>query len=113
MSTKTKDEVKEVTTENSKKIKKPKEIYYFYTQGCGWCKRTEPLIDELVKEGHNILKLDLADADNKKIEAQLKSKYKKPFDPSKYTILIKCMGFLKNKANDAPNEVTINVNIVA
>ena len=26
------------------------------------------------------------------------SKYKKPFDASKDTILIKCMGFLKNKA---------------
>ena len=22
-------------------------LYYFYSVGCGWCKKTEPLIDEL------------------------------------------------------------------
>ena len=32
--------------------------YYFYTVGCGFCKRAEPIVDELNKKGHNILKLD-------------------------------------------------------
>ena len=22
-------------------------LYYFYSVGCGWCKKTEPLVDEL------------------------------------------------------------------
>ena len=33
--------------------------YYFYSQGCGWCKKSEPVVDELNKEGYDILKLDL------------------------------------------------------
>ena len=51
-------------------------LYYFYSQGCGWCKRAEPLIDELNKEGnYNILKLDLADGDNAKLQNEIKSEY--------------------------------------
>ena len=42
-------------------------LYFFYTIGCGWCKKVMPHIDALNEEGHNILKLDLADGDNKKL----------------------------------------------
>ena len=42
------------------KEEKQSTFYYFYSQGCGFCKRAEPIVDELNKEGHNILKLDLA-----------------------------------------------------
>jgi thiol-disulfide isomerase/thioredoxin len=59
----------------TKKVDKSRELYYFYSQGCGWCKRTEPLIDELNKEGYNILKLDLADGDNKKLQEEVKKEY--------------------------------------
>lgn len=51
-------------------------LYYFYTQGCGWCKKTEPIVDELIKEGYNILKLDLAVGDNQKLQNEVKSEYK-------------------------------------
>ena len=51
------------------------EIYYFYSLGCVWCKNTEPLIDELNKEGYNILKLDISNSENKKIYKELKEKY--------------------------------------
>ncbi len=51
-------------------------LYYFYSQGCGFCKKSEPIIDELNKEGHDILKLDLADKDNAAINKELKEKYK-------------------------------------
>ena len=44
--TPTKDESKEST------------LYYFYSVGCGFCKKAEPIVDELNKDGHNILKLD-------------------------------------------------------
>ena len=37
-------------------------LYYFYSVGCGWCKKTEPLIDELNETGdYEILKLDLSE----------------------------------------------------
>jgi thiol-disulfide isomerase/thioredoxin len=51
-------------------------LYYFYSVGCGWCKKTEPIVDELNKEGHDILKLDLSDPENKKINDELKKEFK-------------------------------------
>jgi thiol-disulfide isomerase/thioredoxin len=51
-------------------------LYYFYSVGCGWCKKTEPLIDELNKSGYDILKLDLSEKDNQELNKQLKEKYK-------------------------------------
>ena len=56
--------------------KKESTLYFFYTTGCGWCKKVEPLIDELNKEGYNILKLDLADGDNRKLQDEVKKEYK-------------------------------------
>jgi len=54
--------------------------YYFCSTGCGFCKKVEPLVDELNKENDNpeleILRLDLADGDNKKLAEELKKKYK-------------------------------------
>ncbi len=49
--------------------------YYFYSQGCGWCKKSEPIVDELIADGHDILKLDLAVADNRALNDELKSEY--------------------------------------
>ena len=70
----TKDKTKEVT--ESVEETKESTLYYFYSQGCGWCKRTEPIIDELNEEGnYNILKLDLADGDNAKLQNEIKSEY--------------------------------------
>ena len=50
-------------------------LYYFYSQGCGFCKKSEPIIDELNKAGYNILKLDLAEKDNQGLNNELKQKY--------------------------------------
>ena len=53
-------------------------LYYFYSVGCGWCKKTEPLVDELNATGkYEILKLDLAEKDNQELNNQLKQKYGK------------------------------------
>jgi thiol-disulfide isomerase/thioredoxin len=49
--------------------------YYFYSVGCGWCKKTEPIVDTLNKEGHDILKLDVSDPENKKISDELKKEF--------------------------------------
>jgi len=54
---------------------KSAELYYFYTTGCGFCKKVEPHVDELNKEGYNILKLDLANGDNRKLQEEVKKEY--------------------------------------
>ena len=50
---------------------------YFYSVGCGFCKKAEPIIDELIKEGHDILKLDLAEKENQEIKKQIETEYNK------------------------------------
>tara|TARA_Y100000401_G_C8290221_1_gene208284 strand:+ start:155 stop:925 length:771 start_codon:yes stop_codon:yes gene_type:complete len=68
---KSKEEVVETKTESNESS-----LYFFYTQGCGWCKKVIPLIDELNESGHEILKLDLADGDNRKLQDEIKKEYK-------------------------------------
>ena len=54
---------------------KSSQSYYFYSVGCGFCKKAEPIVDELIKEGHDILKLDTAAEENRKIADTLKKEY--------------------------------------
>jgi len=71
--TKTKDNkltVVEQTEETSS-------LYYFYSMGCAFCKKLEPIVDELIKEGHDILKLDTSEPENKKISDTLSKEYNK------------------------------------
>jgi len=49
--------------------------YYFFSQGCGWCKKATPIVEELIKDGHDILMLDLAESDNAKLNQELKDEY--------------------------------------
>ena len=67
---------KEKTT-TKKQDNTPKEsaLYFFYTQGCGWCKKVMPHVDALNKEGYDILKLDLAEGDNRKLLDEVKKEY--------------------------------------
>ena len=57
--------------------KKESTLYYFYSVGCGFCKKLDPIIDELIKEGHDILRLDLADKDNQGLKNELSKEYNK------------------------------------
>ena len=59
-------------SKQSKEESKESQWYYFYTEGCAWCKRANPIVDELINEGHEILKLDLADGDNRKLQDEIK-----------------------------------------
>ena len=45
-------------------------LYYFYSVGCGWCKKAEPIVDELNEAGYDILKLDLSEKDNQELNNQ-------------------------------------------
>jgi len=78
MSEKTKTNTKE-TAETTEVVGKVEETqspwYYFYSVGCGFCKKVEPIVDELNKNGHDILKLDVSDPENQKISQELKKEY--------------------------------------
>ena len=50
--------------------------YVFCSTGCGFCKKSEPVIEELNKEGHDILVLDMAEPDNQKLNKELQVEYK-------------------------------------
>ena len=66
-------EIKEFVDENTPKSKKQSTLYYFYSQGCGFCKKSEPIVDEINKEGkYEILKLDLSEPDNQGLNNELK-----------------------------------------
>jgi hypothetical protein len=69
-----KSEAKKTT--GKKSTKKTQDLYYFYSVGCAFCSQAEKVVDELNKEGHNILKLDIADKDNLEIKKTLLKDYK-------------------------------------
>ena len=56
-------------------VMKESNLYYFYSIGCAYCNKAEPIVDELNKEDHDILKLDIAEKENKEILEVLKKKY--------------------------------------
>ena len=91
-------EVKAVKSKDRKKIKKDKRSsrggncrygsyrgcvveeelspwYVFCSTGCGFCKKAEPVVEELNNEGYDILTLDLAEPDNAKLNQELKTEY--------------------------------------
>ena len=74
--TKSKNTTKEEPLVEVKEQKKESTLYFFYTEGCGWCKKVMPHIDVLNEEGYEILKLDLANGDNRKLQDEVKKEYK-------------------------------------
>tara|TARA_B100000579_G_C22752094_1_gene814538 strand:- start:402 stop:986 length:585 start_codon:yes stop_codon:yes gene_type:complete len=59
----------------SKPKKISKQLYYFYSLGCAWCKKLDPHIDELIKDGYDIVKLDTGEKDNSEAKKELQTKY--------------------------------------
>tara|TARA_Y100000034_G_scaffold27353_1_gene32655 strand:+ start:940 stop:1743 length:804 start_codon:yes stop_codon:yes gene_type:complete len=50
--------------------------YVFCSTGCGFCKKAEPVVEELNNEGYDILTLDMSEPDNAKLNQELKDEYK-------------------------------------
>jgi len=50
--------------------------YVFCSTGCGFCKKSEPIVEELNNEGYDILVLDLAEPDNQALNRELQAEYK-------------------------------------
>tara|TARA_Y100000593_G_C4250254_1_gene306794 strand:- start:433 stop:1044 length:612 start_codon:yes stop_codon:yes gene_type:complete len=59
----------------TKKSEKESTLYYFYSQGCGYCKKLDPIVEELNNNGHDILRLDLSDKDNAGLRREIENKY--------------------------------------
>ena len=49
--------------------------YVFCSTGCGFCKKAEPVVEELNNEGYDILTLDLSEPDNQALNQELKTEY--------------------------------------
>ena len=62
---------------NKKKKQTKKDMYFFNSPGCVYCAKLEPIVDDLNNEGHNILKLDISDPDNKGLKEEIQAKYQK------------------------------------
>lgn len=77
---KSKTQVVEDVNETSEVAENEEELspwYYFFSVGCGFCKKVEPIIEELNKEGHDILFLDMSEPDNQQLNKELQSEYGK------------------------------------
>jgi len=75
----TNEEVLEVVEEPTNTEETEEELspwYYFFSQGCGWCKKSSPVVEELLDDGHDILMLDLAEPDNQSLNRELQTEFK-------------------------------------
>jgi len=77
MAKKSKKDTPQVQEKNVEVVEEESTLYYFYSVGCGFCKKIEPIIDELNKVGHDILRLDLSEKDNQGLKNELSKKYNK------------------------------------
>ena len=59
----------------TKKTKKESTLYYFYSTGCAYCKKVEPVVDELNSNGYNIIKLDTSDSSNRLFKEEVEIKF--------------------------------------
>jgi len=71
-----KEEVEETTTETNEVEEELSPWYYFFSVGCGFCKRAQPIVEELIDAGHDILLLDMAEPDNQALNRELQAEYK-------------------------------------
>ena len=71
-----KEEVETTSEETNTEGEELSPWYYFFSQGCGWCKKSTPVVEELIDAGHDILMLDLAEPDNQKLNQELQTEYK-------------------------------------
>jgi uncharacterized Zn finger protein (UPF0148 family) len=51
------------------------ELLYIMNPGCGWCKKSDPVVENLVKSGYKIITLDITKADEAKRANEAKHKH--------------------------------------
>ncbi len=72
-STKTKSADTKKTT--SKKAATKQDLLYIMSPMCGWCKKADPVVEELIAEGHKITKLDVTNPEDQKRAEEAKQKF--------------------------------------
>jgi len=50
-------------------------LVYIKNPGCGWCKKADPIVEELVKDGYIITTLDITKPDEAQTAQQLQAKH--------------------------------------
>jgi glutamine synthetase len=71
---KNKDKGKDMSKKKSKPEKH--ELLYIMNPKCGWCKKADPVVEELVKDGYDIITLDVNDPDQAERANSAKTKHK-------------------------------------
>ena len=67
---------KKSQTKKSKSTKNTKQdLLYIMSNACGWCKKAQPVVDELIKEGAKITILDVQNPDDQKRINEVKQKH--------------------------------------
>ena len=56
--------------------KKESTLYYFYSIGCAYCNKVEPIVDELNSKGYEIQKIDISDSQNRLFKHEIETKFK-------------------------------------
>ena len=51
------------------------ELLYISNPNCGWCKKADPVVEEMVKSGHKITTLDLTNPEDAKRANEVKAKH--------------------------------------
>lgn len=51
------------------------ELLYITNPNCGWCKKADPVVEEMVKKGHKITTLDLTNPEDAKRANEVKAKH--------------------------------------
>ena len=55
--------------------KKKTDLLYIMNPNCGWCKKADPVVEELVKEGHKITTLNITNTEEMARASHVKSKH--------------------------------------
>tara|TARA_E500000305_G_scaffold69541_1_gene55538 strand:+ start:28 stop:573 length:546 start_codon:yes stop_codon:yes gene_type:complete len=51
-------------------------LYYFYSVGCAYCNKVEPIVDKLNSNGYDIVKLDTTHKANELFKKEIEEKFK-------------------------------------
>ena len=54
---------------------KKQELFYIMNPNCGWCKKSDPVVDELIKNGFEITTLDVSNQEEAQQAKELQSKH--------------------------------------
>tara|TARA_B100000287_G_C20605262_1_gene769793 strand:- start:280 stop:1155 length:876 start_codon:yes stop_codon:yes gene_type:complete len=64
-----------VMSKSKSKNNTKQDLLYIKSESCGWCKKADPVVDELVKDGAKITTLDVMNPEDQKRINEIKQKY--------------------------------------